>query len=207
MQQKQETKRKSNTIETNWKETVSIVRHQVDNGTMKGTIQNIELNGTDANITVKPQGLQKTITCQLDATIRNKQKSEFERFLITNGYEPTEDTALDCMVGQQCQLYVKTNAENQLLFDISVDDLETDDDDQTTRDRIKQNAISLSIGYIIGLLPIINLISLYKRNIEAFKKSKQESKTYDNTDIFFFVGMATSILIIYGIAIPLMYIY
>lgn len=206
MQQQKKESNKLQIRDNNWQDTVSFVRHQVEGGKTKGIIQKVELDDSTASVLIRPRSMERSVNCELDATIRTDQTSEFEKFLKSYGYEPTEKDVLTQIEGEECQLNVETTKNNDLKFYLPKDKLGSAEEEQTSRKRIKQNVLSLVFGYITGTIPVANFVILYSKNIEALKPKQQET-TYDNTDLFFIVGIATSVLILYGVLIPLFYIY
>lgn len=196
----QKQKRISNSIKISgddWQESVSFIRHHTENGKTEGVIRNIEIEGSKATITLQPTGIEKTVSCELDASIKANGKSEFEEFVEEQGFKPTEDNLLETMEGNSCDLNVYTN-KNTIKFRIAqVDEEETD-----RSDIIKGNIISLAFGYFLGAIPAINFFILYIMHTEAIS-FRDENFDYNRKNFYFVTGIATSILFIYGIMVPM----
>lgn len=201
-------KRTSNSInisESDWQESVSFIRHHTENGETKGKIKDVQIEGRKASLQIQPTGINRTISCELDASIQADNKSEFEEFIEKQGYEPTEENLLTKLEGSTCQLNVYTNDNNNggstgNSIRFKLPQSETEDEVKRT-DIIKDNVASLGFGYLLGALPIVNLLILYIIHTEALEYEDKESD-YDRKSFYFVTGIATSILFVYGLIIP-----
>lgn len=209
-------KHKSNRIsisESDWQESVSFIRHHTENGETKGKIRNVEIEGSKASVQIQPTGMDKIISCELDASIQADNKSEFEEFVKKQGYEPTESDLLTKLEGSTCQLNVYTNngdnngnnnsrnrgSDTGNVIRFKLPQSETEEVKRT--DLIKDNVASLGFGYLLGLVPAVNFLILYIIHSEALGYEEEEFN-YGRKNFYFVTGMATSILFIYGLIIP-----
>lgn len=213
-------KRKSNSInisESDWQESVSFIRHHTENGETKGKIKDADIDGRNATIRIQPTGLDRIISCELDASIHAEEKSEFEEFVHEQGYEPTESDLLTKLEGSTCQLNVYTNngdnsgnnsgnnnsrnrgSDTGNVIRFKLPQSETEEVKRT--DLIKDNIASLGFGYLLGVVPAVNFLILYIIHSEALGYEDEEFN-YGRKNFYFVTGMATSILFIYGLIIP-----
>lgn len=197
----QKQKNRSNRIKISgedWQDSVSFIRHHTDNGKTEAVIRNIEIEGSTATITLQPNGIEKTVTCEIDSSIKTDQKSSFEKFVEEQGFKPTEDNLLENMEGTQCNLNVYTN-NNTIKFRIS----QTDEERPDRKDVIRDNMASLGFGYLLGALPVINFLILYIMHTEATTFEDKEFE-YNRKNFYFITGIATSILFVYGTMLPVL---
>lgn len=180
-----------------WQEVISNIRHHSkEDNTIESTITDLKVNQEVAVLELRPDGFNNTFRCELDASIQPTQKSMFEEFVENLGYKISEPDLFDNIIGEQCRSKIYRR-DNEIQIEIDTEYIE----DRRQDDNSKRNkVIGLLLGYLIGAIPLLNIMIVQSANFEIVNNQKPKTELLENTQ--FLVGVMTSITIIYAMILP-----
>lgn len=148
------TKQVDRTTDLTWKELSKLKNYSDDDNKIDAVVENVDIDDKrkKAEITFQPMGIDHTFSHILDAKVKPDRPSEFDIFLDNYNYQPIEDNLESNIEGETIEVMFCDN--NTYT---SVDIIITENTDTDIKDEIADRS-KYVFGFIIGLLPIINIL-------------------------------------------------